>query len=171
MLTKQQKKDLVKDLTQEIEDSKSVVLCDYKGLTVADVTKLRRELKSVGSSLKVVKKTLTEIAIKNTGVEMNVKEMEGQVGIVCNKEDEVSGAKKLYDFSKENENLGILKGILEKKELSQEEVINLAKLPSKEELLAKVVGSVKAPVSGLVNVLGGNLRGLVGVLNAIKETK
>lgn len=171
MLTKKQKKELVRDLAERISNSKSAVLCDYKGLTVAEISQLRRALREVGAEMKVSKKTLIEIALKKVGIEMDIRRLEGQVGIVYGGEDEVSGAKTVYDFSKETDNLKILKGTLEKKELSDKEIIALAKLPSREELLARIVGSIKAPVSGLVNVLEGNLRGLVYALNAIKKSK
>ncbi|HHX58462.1 MAG TPA: 50S ribosomal protein L10 [Candidatus Moranbacteria bacterium] len=171
MLTRQQKKELVQEITQNIKDSKSVVLCDYKGLTVEELSQLRRDLRQVGSEMKVARKTLIDLAFEENGLSMDVKKTEGQVGVIYNKEDEVAGAKKTYDFSKSNDNLKILQGALEGKRLTAEEVINLAKLPSKEELLAKVVGSIKSPISGLVNVLGGNLRSLVYVLQAIKDEK
>lgn len=171
MLTKQQKKELVQEIAQNIKNSKSVVLCDYKGLTVEELSQLRRDLRQVGSEMKVAKKTLIDIAFEESGLTMEVQKTEGQVGVIYNKEDEISGAKKAYDFSKSNDNLKILQGALDGKKLTVEEVINLAKLPSKEELLVKMVGSIKAPISGLVNVLGGNLRSLVYVLQAIKDSK
>ena len=171
MLTKDQKIELVKKITEKISDSKSLVVCDYKGLTVAEINELRDSLRKEGAQMQVIKKTLLQIALKEVGIEMDVRGAEGQIAIIYSSKDEIVSPKLTHEFSKDHENLKILKGVLEDKELTDKEVVALAKLPSREELLAKVVGSIKAPVSGLVNVLGGNLRGLVAVLNSIKESK
>jgi len=127
------------------------------------MTALRKELRGQGIDLKVIKKTLINIALKDAGVNMNVKEMEGQIALAISQEDEVMAAKIVAKAAKANENLKIVGGILGKDALSKEEIIALSKLPSKEELLAKFVGTINAPVSGFVNVLAGNLRGLVNV--------
>lgn len=171
MLTRTQKEQLVIQLSDELKNSKTSVLCGYKGMTVPEVGELRSQLREQNAKMKILKKTLIQIALKNAKVEIDPSVMEGQVAIVYGGEDEIFSPKTLYNFAKENEKLEILAGILEGKPISAEKVTELAKLPSREELLAKVVGSVKAPVSGFVNVLSGNLRGLVFALNAIKQTK
>lgn len=169
--TKQQKEELVKDLTAKLKASKAVVFSDYKGLEVKDMTAMRRELRASGIELKVLKKTLINLAFKEAGIEMDVKKLEGQIAIAISSGDEVAAAKIIAKAAKANENLKIVGGILGVKELSAAEVNALAKLPSKEELLGKLVGTLNAPVSGFVNVLAGNLRGLVTVLKAIGDTK
>jgi len=171
MQTKQQKEEVVKDLAKKIKDSKAVVFSDYKGLEVKDMTALRRELKASGVELKVLKKTLIKLALKDAGIEVDVKKLEGQIAVAVSAGDEVAAAKIIAKTAKANENLKIVGGILGVKEMSAEEVNALAKLPSKEELLAKLVGTLNAPVSGFVNVLAGNLRGLVQVLKAVSEVK
>lgn len=171
MITKQQKKDIVKDLSQKAKGSKSIIFVDYKGLKVKDVTELKKQLREAGVEYVVSRKTLVDIALKEAGIEASVRGLEGQIAISFSKEDEVAAAKIIEKFAKTNENLKMLGGVLGVQVMSQEEVKALAKIPSKEELLAKLVGSLKSPVSGFVNVLGGNLRGLVQVLNAIKEQK
>ena len=171
MQTRNQKKDLVKDLAQKIKDSKSVVFADFKGVKVKDLTELKKELRKEGVSFKVLKKTLINIALKEAGVEASTKEMEGQVAISTSPNDEVAPAKIINKFSKANENLKILGGVLESKMMSIDEVKSLAMLPSKEELLGKLVGTIQAPISGFVNVCAGNLRGLVQVLKGIGESK
>ena len=171
MLTRKQKEEIVKDLSENLENSKTVIACDYKGMTVAEMSELRNSLREKEAKMKVAKKTITQVAIDNAKLDLNVTELEGQIAIFYGGNDEVSLPKTLHDFSKDNENLKVLAGSLEKKALAKEEVVALAKLPSKEELLAKAVGSIKAPISGFVNVLSGNLRGLVGVLSSIKESK
>jgi large subunit ribosomal protein L10 len=171
MLTKDQKKKIVQDLTAQVKKSKSVVFVDYKGISVKDLTSLKKELRSVGIIFKVTRKTLFDIAFKEAGVEVNTKKMEGQVAMSLSQEDEVAPAKIIAKFAKTNENLKILGGVLGVKAMSAEEVKELAKLPSKEEMLARLVGTINAPVSGFVNVLAGNLRGLVQSLKAIAESK
>ena len=170
MLTRKQKEKLVKDLTTKIADSKTVVLCDYKGLKVDQLKELRGALRENEAQMLVTKKTLIQIALKEAGIELDVMGMEGQIAIVHGG-DEISSPKALHEFAKDNENLKILAGALEGKQISDVEVVNLAKLPTKEELLAKVVGSMKSPINGFVGVLKGNLRKFVYALNAVKEAK
>ena len=109
--------------------------------------------------------------LKDAGIEMDITKMEGQIAIAVSSNDEVEAAKIIAKAAKANENLKIAGGVLGSKVLSQEEVIALSKLLSKEDLLAKLVGSLKSPISGLANVLAGNMRGLVQVLKAISESK
>lgn len=169
--TKLQKEEIVKNLAAKLKASKAVVFSDYKGLQVKDMTVLRRELRASGIDLKVLKKTLISLALKDAGIEVDVKKLEGQIAIAISSGDEVAAAKIIAKAAKANENLKIVGGILGVKELSAAEVNALAKLPSKEELLAKLVGTLNAPVSGFVNVLAGNLRGLVNVLKAVADAK
>ncbi|MFA6382936.1 MAG: 50S ribosomal protein L10 [Parcubacteria group bacterium] len=171
MQTKLQKEEIVKDLTKKLKASKAVVFSDYKGLRVKDMTVLRRELREAGIDIKVLKKTLIDLALKDAGIEVDIKKLEGQIAIAISSGDEVAAAKIIAKAAKANENLKIVGGILGVKELSAEEVNVLAKLPSKEELLAKLVGTLNAPVSGFVNVMAGNLRGLVNVLKAVVDAK
>ena len=171
MQTRLQKEELVKSLASKLKDSKAVVFSDFKGLAVKDMTVLRNELREKGIDFKVLKKTLISIALKDAEIEMDLKKMEGQIAIAVSQGDEVEAAKIIAKMAKVNENLKIAGGILGKKILSKEEVMALSKLPSKDELLAKLVGTLNAPVSGFVNVLAGNLRGLVQVLKAVSEVK
>ncbi len=171
MQTKQQKEELIRELAQKLKGSKAIVFSDYKGLQVKDLTALRKELREAGVELKVLKKTLINLALKDAGIEADVKKMEGQIAIAVSSQDEVAAAKIIAKAAKANENLKIVGGILGIKELSAAEVNALAKLPSKEELLAKFVGTINAPVSGFVNVLAGNLRSLVNVLKAVADAK
>ena len=171
MQTKDQKKNIVKDLAEKIKKSKAVVFSDFKGLKVKDMTDLRRELRKEETDMKVVKKTLIDLALKDAGVELDTKKFEGQIAVAVSEKDEVAAAKIIAKFAKANENMKIVGGILGTKALAKEEVVALSKLPSKEELLAKLVGTLNAPVSGFVNVLAGNMRGLVTVLKAIGDNK
>lgn len=171
MQTRTQKEEVVKNLTEKLKNSKAVVFSDYKGLPVKDMMQLRKELRKQGIDFDVAKKTLINLAFKNAKIDFDVKKMEGQLAVAISSEDEVEAAKIMAKTAKEKENLRILGGILGVKFLGKEEVLALSKLPGKEELLAKLVGSINAPVSGFVNVLAGNLRGLVNVLKAVSDTK
>lgn len=171
MQTKDQKKNIIKDLAEKIKNSKSVVFSDFKGLKVKDMTELRRELRKEGTDMKVVKKTLMNLALKDAGVELDTNKFEGQIAVAVSEKDEVMAAKIIAKFAKANENIKIVGGILGTKALAKEEVMALAKLPTKEELLAKLVGTINAPVSGFVNVLAGNIRSLVTVLKAVADKK
>lgn len=168
MLTKDQKKQLVKDLAEKIKTAKSVVFADFRGLKVKDLSELKKELRKSNASFKVTKKTLMKIAFKDAGINFDPEKLEGQIAVSLS-DDEVSAAKTINIFSKKNENIKIVGGFVGEKKMSIEEMIALAKLPSREELLAKLVGTLNAPVSRFVNVLAGNLRGLVQVLKAVAE--
>ncbi|HDH07436.1 MAG TPA: 50S ribosomal protein L10 [Candidatus Moranbacteria bacterium] len=170
MLSKDQKKQIVKDLAEKIKSSKSVVFSDFKGLQVKDLTGLRKELRESQADFKVIKKTLLGIALKEAGIKMDTKKLEGQIAVTVSENDEVTPAKIIAKLAKGNENLKIIGGLLGEKEMNSEEMNALAKLPSKEELLARLVGSLKSPIFGLANVLVGNLRGLVQVLKARCES-
>lgn len=172
MLTRNQKHELVKELTEKIKAAKSAVFVDFKGLKVKDVTTLKRTLRASDVQYVVVRKTLIDIALKNAGIEgADIAGMEGQIALSLSNADEVSGAKIIDEFAKTNENLKVLGGTLGNQLMDAAQVKALAKIPSKEQLLGQLVGTLNAPVSGFVNVLAGNLRGLVQVLNAVKEQK
>jgi large subunit ribosomal protein L10 len=172
MLTKNQKIELVKELTEKIKAAKSTVFVDFKGLKVKDTTELKKSLREAGVEYIVARKTLFDIALKNAGIEgVSIKTMEGQVALSFSNNDEVAGAKIIDTFAKTNENVKLLGGVLGTQVMSAAEVKALAKIPSKEQLLGQLVGTLNAPISGFVNVLAGNLRGLVQVLNAVKEQK
>ncbi|MEA1925672.1 MAG: 50S ribosomal protein L10 [Patescibacteria group bacterium] len=171
MLTQKQKKEIVKKLSEGIEKSQTTMICDYKGMTVPEISELRNELRKNSALMQVAKKTLIQIAFKKIDSVLDPRNMDGQLAVVYGGENEISSPKVLYEYSEKNEKLKILAGILDGKVLSVEDIEDLAKLPSKEELLAKIVGSISSPISGFVNVLAGNARNFVCVLNAIRESK
>lgn len=169
--TRDEKTQIVADLTKTFKEMKSAVFADFKGLKVKDITELRRLCQGQKISYGVAKKTLIRIAAKNAGLDFNPDSMDGSYAMACGLEDEVAPAKMLADFAKKHEALKILGGILEGKTVDKTAIGFLAKLPSKQELLAKLVGSIQSPISNMVNVLAGNLRGLVQVLNAYQKSK
>lgn len=170
--TKQQKQEISRDIQVRLAKAKSVVFSSFSGLTVKDNEALRSELIKEQSEYYAAKKTLLGRVLKEAGIEVDTRSLEGQVAITFGYADEVAPAKILAKFIKDSDGrIKFLGGILDGKFVGANSIIELATLPSKEELYAKVVGSINAPVSGFVNVLAGNLRSLVHVLSAIQETK
>jgi len=171
-ITREKKETLVAALTEKIAGAKSVVFTDYSGLTVEELNEVRDKLREQGIEYKVIKNTLFKIAAKKAGLELD-KDLilNHPIAVAFAADDEVAPAKITYDYSKKNEKLAIVGGVLDGKQISDIMVKSLAQLPSREELYAKIVGSLASPMSGMVNVLSGNIRGLVNVLNSIKETK
>lgn len=167
--TKEQKKKIIDDLKEKIARQKTIVFIDFAGVKVEGMFNLRKNLKKADSQLKVAKKTLINLALKDSGLKTDIDKLEGEVGMVFGYKDEISPAKIIYQFSKENPNLKILGGFFENKFKSAEDFVALAQLSSKEELLARLTGSISAPISNFVRVLEGNLKGLVYVLSAIKK--
>lgn len=170
--TKQQKQEVVEKLADKLSKTKSVVFANYFGLKVKDIQALKKLCKEVGVEYTVVKKTLMKLALEKAGLKgVDLAKLGGELAVALGYEDEVAAAKVLDKFARDHESLKITGGILENKFTDANAMKQLASLPSKLELLAKVVGSIKSPVSGFVNVLAGNLRGLVQVLNSIKANK
>lgn len=169
--TKEQKKQIVEDLAEKFSKMKSLVFLRYEGLKVGDIEDFRKRCRVAGVEYTVIKKTLMDIALKNAGLEISPKEIEGNFGVVIGLDDEVAPARTAYEYAKDHEEAEVVGGVLWGKLADSSSIIQLAKLPSREELLAKVVGSLNSPVYGFVNVMAGNLRGLVQVLNSIKNNK
>ena len=168
-LTKEQKKKIVEDLKEKIARQKAIIFVDFSGLRVKDLSNLRKKLKAANSELKVTKKTLLDLVFKKTGLAIEAKKIKGEIALIFGYKDGLSLAKMIYQFSETNPNLKILGGFFEKKFREAEEIITLAQLPTREELLAKLVGTIFAPVSNLVNVLQGNIKGLIYALSGIKK--
>jgi large subunit ribosomal protein L10 len=171
--TRGQKKVILDDLSQKVKDAKSIIFTKFEKLQVKENEDLRRRLKAEGAEYVVTKKTLLGLTLKNNSLEVDLKSLDGKVAAVFGYKDEVAPAKIVDTFRKglEEEKIFFLGGILDGKFIPAGMVESLAKLPSKQELLAKLVGSLNSPVSGFVNVLAGNLRGLVVCLKAIGEKK
>lgn len=169
-----QKQEILRNLSEKIKKSKSVVFVGFNALTVKDNEILRAQLRKENSEYYVAKKTLMNIAFKDQIADLNVREMDGKLAVIFSYEDEVAPAKILGNFRKDKERedrIFFLGGILENKLITKDEVEALAKLPSKQELYGRLVGSLNSPVSGFVNVLAGNLRNPVYVLKAVSEKK
>ena len=170
-MARPEKEAVVEELTDKFSSAKSLVITDYLGLNVAEMTELRSKLREAGVEFKVVKNTLATIAANDVEMEEMTEYFSGPTAIAFGKDDAVSPAKVLVEFAKDHEVLEIEAGLLNGEIISKEKVESLAEIPSREELLAKAFAGMKAPLTGLVNVLQGNIRGLVQVLNQIKEEK
>ena len=168
-ITKEKKEQIVSDIQNKLQKSIIAVLTDYRGLSVSDISELRKELREKGIDYKVAKNTLYLKSLKNLGVEIDKSVFQQPIAMAFGYEDEVDPPKILNDFSKKHENLEIIGGIADGKYIPREYIINLASLPSKEELYARIVGSIASPLRGFISVLQGNLRGLVSVLNQYKD--
>jgi len=167
----QKERDLVR-LVDALDSAKLAVLTDYRGLDVPASEELRGLLRDKGITFVVTKNTLLKRAAEKSAKEITETEAFTGPMAVAFGSDEVEAAKVIADFAKEYPELEIVGGIDEAGAvMSKEAVIALAKLPSREQLLAQVVGTVAAPLSGMVRVMNGNLSGLVYALSAIKDKK
>ncbi|MGI6561821.1 MAG: 50S ribosomal protein L10 [Clostridia bacterium] len=166
----EQKKQEVSELVELLKNSKSVVISEYQGITVDKDTKMRKELREAGVHYKVVKNAILAHAFEQLGFKGFEEDLKGPNAIAFS-EDPVAPSKLMFKYQKEIDKIKIKSGILEGSKIDVSHVERLATLPSKEELIAKVVGGFSAPLYGLVNVLNGNLRGLVVALNAILEKR
>ena len=149
----EQKKQAVAELVEKLKSAQAGVLVDYRGLTVEEDTDLRRKLREAGVEYKVVKNTLTRFAANEVGLSGLDNELNGPTALAISAEDPVAPAKVLSDFAKSNECLKIKAGFLDGAVISLDEVTKLAKTPSRETLIAQIMGSLNAPISNLVRTL------------------
>lgn len=168
-ITKTKKQEILKELADKIDNQKSIVFIDYTGTGVKDLSQLRNSLREKGNELKIAKKTLIGLAFKEKGLELDGESLDGQVAVVFGYEDEISPSKTVFDFGKEHESIKIIGGVLENTFYDAERTMQLAQLPSKNELLARLVGTLNAPVSNFVYVLSGVPKSFVQVLSQINK--
>lgn len=155
-----QKEEAVKKLAEELKDTKIILLADYRGITVEDVTKLRTELRENNAEYKVIKNNIVKRALELNGESGLNDLLEGPTAVITSKEDYLAPAKAIYNFTKGHDFYKIKGGIIEGKVMTAEEIITLAKLPSRQELLAKLAGA-----------LLGNITKLAVALDAVREQK
>ena len=145
----EQKEKEVKDLADKLKDAKIVLLTDYRGINVADVTKLRADLRKTSVEYKVIKNNIIKRALDTNGESGLDSLLEGPPAIIYGNEDYLEPAKIIYNFSKENEFYKIKGGIIEGKVMTTEEIITLAKLPSRQELFGMLAGALLGNISKL----------------------
>jgi len=158
----------VKSLTQKFKSMKGLILTEYHGLTVEEISELRAKLRPVTSEYAVVKNTLGKIALKEAGIDAG-ENLSGPTAMVIEEGDIVAPAKIVVEFAKTHAKLKVKAGFVEGKFVTAAVVEQLSALPSKEVLIAKMLGSMNAPITGFVNVLAANIRGFVTVLDAISK--
>lgn len=146
------KKAQVAQIVEHLKDATTGVLVDYRGLTVDEDTKLRNDLRAAGVHYYVVKNTLLRLAAKEVGLDALDEILHGPTALAIS-EDAVAPAKVLADFAKDNEKMQLKSGFMDGRVLSMDELMQLAKTPNKETLIAKMMGSLNSPVSGLVRLL------------------
>jgi len=171
-----EKQALVASIKEKLTTAKGAVLTSYKGLTVAQDTELRRALREAGVSYHVVKNTMTRIAAKEAGLDAINDHLAGTTALAVSTTDAIAPAKAICEFIKKNklEDNGVLVvkvGLVDGTVINADEVKALASLPSREVLIAKLLGSMQAPISNTVNVLQGVIRNAVYVLDAVRQQK
>lgn len=165
----EQKQQQVAELAEAFKSANVGVLANYSGISVADDTKLRKQLREAGCTYKVVKNTLLKRAFEEAGIEGLDETLNGTTAIAYSEGDYTQAAKILSDYAKGHENYQIKAGFIDGDAVDANGISELAKLPSKEVLVAQVLGGFNAPIQGFANVLNGTIRGLVIALNAIAE--
>ena len=165
------KESTIEELRKRIAASPNIFFTDYAGLTVAEITKLRGELRKDGTTYAVVKNTLFKIAAGDELAKQVEVFLAGPTAIVFGGADPVAPAKALKQFSDATKPVTVKAAFIDGRLVDKAQVAVLASLPSKQELLARLVGSLSSPMRGLVTVLSGNQSGLVRVLNALREKR
>ena len=171
MATKEFKNQKVEYYKKQFENAKVAVVADYRGLTVEEITELRRGLQAADADLTVTKNTLCKVAAKGTNFEAISELMTGPTAIAFGFGDEVASAKILAKFIKENKKGEIVGAVLEGKVLNADEAKKLASMPGREELYAKILGSINSPASGIVYGINGVMSALVRAIDAVREQK
>ena len=155
-----QKKEEVKKLAEEMKESKLILLTDYRGINVADDTVLRKDLRNANAKYTIIKNNITRRALAECGIEGLEEKLEGPTAVVMSKEDYLEPSKIIYKYSKDNEFYKIKGGVIDGKVMTTEEIITLAKLPSRETLLSMLAGA-----------LLGNISKIAVALNEVKKQK
>lgn len=171
MPTKQKKEEILDELREKFQHAKVAVMANYRGQTVASMTRLRKRLREKGCDLKVAKNTLTLKVAKEMGIEGLEPYLEGPTVIAFSGEDLVAPAKIFAEFVKETKTFEIKGGVLEGRTIGLKEVRDLADLPPREVLLAKVLGGMQTPMYGFASVLQGTLRSFAYALEALRKQK
>ena len=155
-----QKKEEVSALAAKMKESKLILLTEYRGINVTDDTTLRKDLRNANATYTVIKNNITRRALSEAGIEGLEDKLEGPVAVVMSSEDYLEPSKVIYNFTKENEYYKVKGGVIDGKVMTAEEIITLAKLPSRETLLSMLAGA-----------LLGNISKIAVALNEVKKQK
>jgi large subunit ribosomal protein L10 len=165
----EQKSKAVQDLEKQARESKGLIITSFKALKTVEFNEMRAKLRPLKGEYRVVKNSLTRIALKNAGMSELADMLQGPTAIVVERGDAIAATKAVFEFAKTHENLKINGGIFEGKVISAKDLKAIASLPSREVLLAKLLGTLQAPMVNLVSVLQVPMRDLVGVLDQIAK--
>ena len=163
--TREEKGQTLKKLNEKVKKAKSIIFADFRGLTVAQITDLRKKLSQIEAEIEVTKNTLLKKALEENKKQADEKVFKGPTATIFGFGDEISPFKVISNFTKE---FGIPKaksGILDSKTLSESEVENLASLPGKQELIGQTIAQIGSPIFGLLNTLEANIRNLIFILD------
>lgn len=169
--TRSEKTELLEKYKEILKNKSGYLLVNSDKIDTATVTKLKVQLKDMDANYAVVKNSIFKVALQDTEQPLETQELDGPTAIIYFESDPTGPAKLVKATQKESELLNAKGGVFEGVFLSEERVMQLAEIPSKEVLLAKLLGSMTAPLSGFMNAVTGNVRGLTMVLKGISEKK
>lgn len=170
-MMKEHKIDYVKGVVDELKASKGIIVTGYKGLTFPQMDAIRRSIKGSGNDFRVIKNTLLKKALNSCDIDSMDDFLVESTALVIVNTDFAQAAKDIKKYAKDFEKFSIKAGYMDGVVFNEKDVVRIADLPSREELLAKMLGSMNAPVQNFVSVLANIPRAFLNVLNAIKETK
>lgn len=165
------KKGVVQEIKQKFESAHSAILLDYRGLTVAEVTELRNQCRAAGVEYVVLKNTMIELAVKELGITGLDDHLKGPTAVAFGLKDPVAPAKVLTEFIKKVKKTQLKCGVVDGHVIDVKGVTALSELPPKEVLIAKMMGSLNAPITNFVGVLSATLRSLVYAIEAVRKQK
>lgn len=164
-----QKSETVKNLEKEVREASGLIITSFKALKTTEFNELRAKLRPSKSVYRVVKNSLTKIALKNAGMEALANVFDGPSAVVIERGDAIAATKAVFEFAKTHENVKVTGGTFEGKILSTAELKAIATLPAREVLLSTLLGTLQAPMVNLVSVLQAPMRDLVGVLDQVSK--
>jgi large subunit ribosomal protein L10 len=164
-----EKTNVVKDLEKQARECKGLMVTSFKGLKTVEFNEMRQKLRPLKSEYRVVKNSLTRIALKNAGMAELADALKGPSAIVLERGDALAAIKAVFEFAKTHENVKVNGGYFDGKVLTDKELKAIATLPSREVLLAMLLGTLQSPIVNLVSVLQAPMRDLVNVLDAIAK--
>lgn len=165
------KKTVVAEIREKLGRAQSVVLVDYRGLTVEEVTDLRNQFRKAGVEYAVLKNTMITLAARDLGIQGLDGYLKGPTAVAFGYADPVAPAKIITEYLKKNKKISVKCGMVDRKVIDQAGVTALAELPPREVLIAKLMGSMNAPITGFVGVLSGVLRKFVYAVEAVRKQK
>ena len=171
MITRKEKEGMGDQIARELEQAELIIATDYRGLNVAALNDLRRQLKAEQCKYKITKNTLTRLACRKARLEALEPLLEGPTALAYTSADPVAAARVFLKFTKENEILNIKGGLLDGQALPPSQIKALGEIPPREVLLSQICRGFQAPIYGLASVLHGNLRRLVYALDAVRRQK